>query len=187
MNTFSADVVEAPAAGLENPAPAVLPGLPEPETAERTLSATLPRPAWVEIDLGRLKRNFELINGDKPPGLQVLSVVKDEAYGHGALAVARTALACGAKMLALSTLEEAVALRDRGIQAPLLLLGDREDREFAWCLEYDLTCCVSDAHSVTALGQAAARAGKRVPVHLKINTGMNRYGVRLLQESIRVN
>ena len=137
-----------------------------------------PRPAWVEIDLGRLKQNFELINRDKPAGLQMLSVVKDEAYGHGALPVARTALACGAEFLALSTLEEAVALRDRGVRARLLLLGDREERELPWCIDYDLTCCVSEPHSVAVLGQLAARAGKRVPVHLKINTGMNRYGVR---------
>src|SRR5262252_9367815 len=79
-----------------------------------------PRPAWLEIDLKRLRRNFELINKDKPPGLQLLSVVKDEGYGHGAVAVAQTAVECGAKFLALSTVEEAVALREHGIQIRLL-------------------------------------------------------------------
>src|SRR5512143_3774933 len=63
------------------------------------------RPAWVEIDLARLRRNFELIAEDKPRDLRVLSVVKDEGYGHGALAVARAALNSGAGFLALSTLE----------------------------------------------------------------------------------
>src|SRR5208283_1962390 len=87
--------------------------------------ARLPtRPAWVEIDLDRLRRNFELINQDKPGPLEVLSVVKDDGYGHGALPVARTALGCGARFLALSTVEEAMRLRDRGIGARLLLLGD---------------------------------------------------------------
>jgi alanine racemase len=137
-----------------------------------------PRPAWVEIDLHRLKRNFELITRDKPPALQLLSVVKDQAYGHGALQVAQVALACGASFLGLNTLEEAVALRDRGIRAPLLMLGDRDERELPWCVAHDLTCCVSDPRTVTTLGQLAARAGKRAPVHLKINTGMNRYGIR---------
>ena len=178
MSALSVEVVDAPVAGLENPRSPVLPELSESEPVEQALPEAPPRPAWVEINLCRLKRNFELINCDKPAGLQILSVVKDEAYGHGALPVARVALACGAKFLALSTLEEAVTLRDRGVQAPLLLLGDREERELLWCIDYDLTCCVSEPHSVTVLGQLAARAGKKVPVHLKINTGMNRYGIR---------
>ncbi len=163
MSTLSVDVVEAPVTGLKNPRTPVLPELSEPGTVEQALPDTLPRPAWIEIDLGCLKRNFELINRDKPTGLQILSVVKDEAYGHGALPVARVALACGASFLGLSTLEEAVGLRDRGVRARLLLLGDREERELPWCIAQDLTCCVSEPRSVTALGQLAARAGKRVP------------------------
>ena len=87
------------------------------------LPDTLPRPAWIEIDLNRLKQNFELITRDKPAGLQLLSVVKDEAYGHGALPVARAALACGASFLALSTLEEAVALREPGRPGPAAAAG----------------------------------------------------------------
>jgi alanine racemase len=178
MSTSSADVVDAPAARLENSGSPALPELAEPEVVEQVLADTLPRPAWIEIDLRRLRQNFELIARDKPAGLQILSVVKDEAYGHGALPVAQVALACGASFLGLSTLEEAVALRQRGVRARLLLLGDREERELPWCIAHDLTCCVSEPHSVAALGQLAARADKRVPVHLKINTGMNRYGVR---------
>jgi alanine racemase len=148
-----------------------------------TLPARLPTPlaprsAWVEIDLRRLRRNFALIQKDKPPGLQILSVVKDEGYGHGALAVARAALDTGAGFLALSTVEEAVRLRDQGIRAQLLLLGDRQESELPWCIDHDLTCSVGEPQNVRKLAQLAERAGKRVPVHLKINTGMNRYGVR---------
>jgi alanine racemase len=135
------------------------------------------RPAWLEIDLRKLRRNFELINRDKPAGVQVLSVVKDEGYGHGALTVARAALDSGAQFLALSTVEEALCLRDRGVQARLLLLGDRHENELPWCVDHDLTCCLSEPASVKKLGQLATLAGKRVPVHIKINTGMNRYGV----------
>jgi len=138
----------------------------------------LPRPAWIEIDLQRLSRNFRLINQDKPKGLQILSVVKDDGYGHGALAVARAALEAGAGFLGLSTLQEAITLRDQGVQARLLLLGDRPENELPWCVAHDLTCCVSEPVSVMQLSAAAARANKRVPVHLKVNTGMNRYGVR---------
>ncbi len=147
--------------------------------AGRRYASELPRrPAWVEIDLRQLERNFRIISRDKPGDLRILSVVKDEAYGHGAECVAKTALQCGAQLLGLSTLEEALALREKGITARILLLGDRQESEFPWCIARNLTCCVSDAQGVEQLGRCAARAGRRVPVHVKINTGMNRYGVR---------
>ena len=136
------------------------------------------RPAWVEIDLNRLKRNYELINQDKGAQLQVLAVVKDDGYGHGASAVARTALECGATFLGLSNLEEAMRLRDEGVSCRMLLLGDRQPAELSWCVAHNLTCCVTEESTVDLLAELAARAGRRVPVHLKINTGMNRYGVR---------
>lgn len=139
---------------------------------------TLPRSAWVEIDLRRFRRNFELINQDKPKGLRLVSVIKDEAYGHGAFEAARIAVNSGATFLALSTIQEAIDLREQGIKARLLLLGDRHEKELPWCIDHGLTCCVSDASGVAKLGKLAAKKGKRVPVHIKINTGMNRYGVR---------
>jgi alanine racemase len=147
------------------------------ENSRPTFSRSPERPAWLEIDLRKLRLNFELINRDKPAGVHVLSVVKDEGYGHGALPVAHTALECGARFLALSTLEEALCLRDRGIGAKLMLLGDRHENELPWCVAHDLTCCLSEPQSVKKLGEFAALAGKRVPVHIKVNTGMNRYGV----------
>jgi alanine racemase len=136
------------------------------------------RPAWVEIDLGRLRRNVQLIRRDLPPGVKLLAVVKDEAYGHGALDVARIALEEGASFLGLSTLEEAIALREAGISAPLLLLGERQEGELPWCIEYGLTVCLNQSHTARQLARFAAAAGKRVPVHVKVHTGMSRYGVR---------
>jgi alanine racemase len=136
------------------------------------------RPAWVEIDLARLRRNLQLIRRDLPRKVQLLAVVKDEAYGHGALDVARIALEEGAWGFGLSTLEEAVALRDAGITAPLLLLGERQEAELPWCVEHNLTVCVNEPHTVHKLARAAAASNKRVPVHVKIHTGMSRFGVR---------
>src|SRR6266852_3344226 len=98
----------------------------------RPFSSVPPRPAWIEVDLKQLKRNFQLIRQDKPEGLQLVSVVKDEGYGHGAVQVAQVALDCGAALLGLVTLDEAVALRERNIKAPVLLLGDREEKELPW-------------------------------------------------------
>jgi alanine racemase len=136
------------------------------------------RPAWTEIDLGKLRRNLQLIRGDLPKHVRLLAVVKDEAYGHGALDVARVAVQEGAWGFGLSTLEEGVHLREGGITAPLLLLGERQEAELAWCVAHDLTVCVNEPHAVRKLAKLAADFGKRVPVHVKVHTGMSRYGVR---------
>jgi len=152
---------------------------PTPDQVDTQPGPALPtRPAWVEIDLKQLQRNFQLINGDKPGNLRVIAVVKDDGYGHGSLPVARAALEQGAPILALSTLDEAMTLRDQGVTCRLLLLGDRPESELPWCVAHNLTCCLSESHSLEQLAAAAARAGKRVPVHVKVNTGMNRYGIR---------
>src|SRR5579859_4992048 len=135
------------------------------------------RPAWIEIDLAKLRRNLQLIRSNLPSA-RLMAVVKDDAYGHGALDVARIALEEGAWGFGLSTLEEAMALRESGTPAPLLLLGERQEAELEWCVAHDLTVCVNESNTVRALAGTAARFNKRVPVHLKINTGMSRYGVR---------
>ncbi|MGH7952887.1 MAG: alanine racemase [Limisphaerales bacterium] len=137
-----------------------------------------PRPAWVEIDLARLRRNLQLIRADLPRAVQLMAVVKDEAYGHGASDVARIAMEEGAWGCGLSTLEEAMALRDAGVTAPLLLLGERRESELEWCAAHDLTVCVNESHNIRALAKIAAQFGKQIPVHVKIHTGMSRYGVR---------
>jgi alanine racemase len=136
------------------------------------------RPAWIEIDMGKLRRNLQLIRRDLPSTTQLMAVVKDDAYGHGALDAARIALEEGAWGFGLSNLEEALALRQGGISAPLLLLGERQEPELEWCIAHDLTVCVNESHTARALARTAERFNKRVPVHLKINTGMSRYGVR---------
>jgi alanine racemase len=142
-------------------------------------STTYPlRPAWIEIDLGRLRRNLQIIRADLPRHVELLAVVKDDAYGHGALDVARLATEAGAWGFGLSTLEEAMALRDGGVTAPLLLLGERQEAELPWCVSHDLTVCVNHAHTLRPLVKLAAKFDKPVPVHVKIHTGMSRYGAR---------
>lgn len=137
-----------------------------------------PRPAWIEIDLARLRRNARLIRAELPPRVRLLAVVKDEAYGHGAIDAARAALEEGAAFLGVSTIEEAMALRDAGIRARILLLGERQDSELPWCAAHDLTVCLNHARTARALARAAAGLQRRVPAHVKINTGLTRYGAR---------
>ena len=178
MSALTEELIESKTGMHREPAAAAPAEIAAEASSRLNLTGRPPRPAWIEIDLGQLRRNFQLINQDKPRAVRLLSVVKDEAYGHGALQTARVALDGGADFLALTTVEEAMALRDRGIKARVLLLGDRQETELPWCVAHDLTCCVSEPQITNQLAQLAARAGKRVPVHVKINTGMNRYGVR---------
>lgn len=136
------------------------------------------RPAWVEIELGRLARNFQIIHRDKPAGLRLLSIVKDNAYGHGMCEVAKVALQQGAAFLGVISMEEALKLRQTGIEGRILMLGERQAEELPWCLEHELTVCVNELGTAVRLNELALRAQRVAPVHLKVNTGMNRYGVR---------
>ena len=120
------------------------------------------RPAWVEIDLGRLRRNLQLIRRDLPSSVHLLAVLKDEAYGHGALDVVRIALEEGASFIGLSTLEEAVSLRQAGIAAPLLLLGERQEAELPWCVRHDLTVCVNEPSFSCQISKLCLPAGTSV-------------------------
>jgi len=102
------------------------------------------RPAWVEINLTQLRRNLAIINEDvqsfnqtrKTP-LRWCAVVKDDAYGHGAVALAREALLAGASYLAVATLEEAIELQDAKIRAPILIFGERPTEEIEECIRRD--------------------------------------------------
>lgn len=134
------------------------------------------RPAWVEIDLDRLAENFRIIRRDLPSPVRLLHVVKDEAYGQGAVLAARVALKNGADHLAAYTLAEAFSLRDAGITAPILLLGERTLEELPWLPERQLTPCIGSIVLAQDWNAQASRLGRRLQVHLKINTGMNRFG-----------
>ena len=113
------------------------------------------RPAWMEVDLGRLAANFRLIREDAPAGLEIGSVVKDNGYGFGAVAVANVALGRGAGRLLVSNLDEAAELRDAGVSAPILLMGERMEAELPACLELNLTLAVGEP----AVAEAAFQGG----------------------------
>src|SRR5262249_22981812 len=128
--------------------------------------------------LGRLRQNLRLIRRDLPRSVALMAVLKDEAYGHGSLDCVRIALEEGANCFGLSTLGEGKNLREGGVNAPLLFLGEPQEAEIAWCVEHELTVCVNEPHTVRKLAKVAAAMDKQVPVHVKVNTGMSRYGVR---------
>ena len=140
------------------------------------------RSAWIEVDHAQLQRNFAAIRRQAEaanPGkaAEVLLVVKDDGFGHGAVETSRTALASGAKRLAVATLGEGLELRRGGIDAPILVYGERAPEDLAECVKHGLTVCVNDLSTPTELGRLARGFGLRSKVHLKVSTGMNRHGV----------
>ena len=136
------------------------------------------RPTWAEIDLDSLIHNFNAVRGILWEGVGVLSVVKADAYGHGAVETGRALEEAGTDMLGVATVEEAVELRDYGIELPILLLGGMRPEEAAVAVEYSLTPCIFTLDSARALDTASGKGGRKSPYHLKIDTGMTRLGVR---------
>jgi alanine racemase len=112
------------------------------------------------------------------PGRRICVPVKADAYGHGAVPLARAALDAGASFLAVSTVEEGAELRDAGIDAPILLLSIPLPEELAGIVSCKLIPLVGDGDFVRDLAAAAERAGEPLTVHLKVDTGMGRIGCR---------
>ncbi len=117
-------------------------------------------------------------------GAKLLAVVKGNAYGHGATAVGKAALAAGAWGLGVAAVEEAEVLRRNGIEAPLLLLGSVSPGIAQRVVAADLRATVATMEVARALSSAGKAAGQIVPVHVKVETGLNRYGL-LPAEAVR--
>lgn len=131
----------------------------------------------IEVDLGALAANIRALKRHIGPRVELIAVVKANAYGHGACQVARTALAHGATRLAVARVEEGVALRNAGIAAPALVMGYTRPDEVARALAHDLTLSITERDVAEAVSQEAARQGRRAPVHVKVDTGMGRFGL----------
>ncbi len=130
---------------------------------------------WAEIDLDALAHNYRLLRGLAPQA-KFLGLVKANAYGHGAVPVAKKLEALGADMLAVACLDEAVELREAGIVIPILCLGQTPPELAPELLKYDVTQTVGDLETGAALSAAAVAAGKTLTIHVKVDTGMGRLG-----------
>jgi alanine racemase len=136
------------------------------------------RPAWAEISLGAVVHNFRLIRKHVGPKHKVLCVVKANAYGHGAVPIARALERAGADWLGVTCTAEGAELRETGRRKPILLLTGFWPGEERRILRYKLTPAVTDVAQLRLLERAAARARRPISFHLKIDTGMNRLGIR---------
>jgi len=132
---------------------------------------------WAEIDLQALTHNLAAIRRRAGKGVRVLLVVKADAYGHGAVTVARHAVRCGVEALGVSTSREALELRHSGIQVPILVLGIVIDEELVDCLKHEVHIGIHSSDRRASLQKLARKHGLRARVHLNVDTGMGQLGV----------
>jgi len=132
--------------------------------------------AWAEIDLSALVHNYRAIC-PASPRRNVIAVIKADAYGHGAIEVAKALIKEGVTMFAVATIAEGIELRSAGIRQPILLMGAFLKPDVDDILTHNLTASVSSYAFAHDLDRAAAKLHAKAPVHIKVDTGMGRLGL----------
>lgn len=157
-------------------------GSDEPVGFDPEKLATMPeedrRWAWVEISLTAIRNNVMAVKHMVGKGCRLMAVVKADAYGHGALRVARTALNSGAEYLGVATVDEAIELREGLVNAPILVLSEPPISSIPLLLAYKVMPTIYTPEFAIQYAEIADSHNLSAPYHLKINTGMNRIGVR---------
>lgn len=136
----------------------------------------LQKRTWAEISLSNILHNYRAIRASLPQGCRFLGVVKADAYGHGALPVARLLQEAGADYLAVSCLDEALELRRSGIEMPILILGHTPHKYTKTLIENHITQTISCLAKAEEYSAEAALLGKALKIHIKLDTGMSRLG-----------
>ena len=133
--------------------------------------------AWVEIDLAALTHNVKQLKNLLSPQTELMTVVKADAYGHGAVAVSQTALSVGASWLGVATIPEGIELREAGIEAPILLLGATHTAQQVKAIaQWHLQPTICTAKQALIFSEVLVGLNQSLPVHAKLDTGMSRLG-----------
>ncbi|HRT26533.1 MAG TPA: alanine racemase [Syntrophales bacterium] len=132
--------------------------------------------SWVEVDLDNYRHNWAEVRRLVGPNVRILQVVKADAYGHGAIEISNEAMKNGASFLGVANADEGVQLRVGDINAPIVILSPATYSEVKEIIKYNLTPSVSDIHFARELERGLEKAGKRLPVHIEVDTGMGRGG-----------
>lgn len=135
------------------------------------------RDTWVEINLDYIHHNVQALKQLLPKNVTLFAVVKANGYGHGDVQVAQTALRAGASYLAVAFIDEAIVLRKKGIKAPILVLGASRPEDIEVAAQYDITLTVFQKEWLEYVKEKV-ELSKPVRIHLKVDTGMGRIGVR---------
>lgn len=146
------------------------------------MEETILRRTWAEIDLDALAHNYKTARRLIGDGVKYMGVVKADAYGHGAVQVARKLELLGADYLAVSSLDEARELRHADIRMPILILGHTPPEMVPQLIEYGITQTVSAHAKAEEYSAAAQAAGGTLKVHIKVDTGMSRLGFLVLDD-----
>jgi alanine racemase len=149
-----------------------------PTERRGVLTARPSRPTWMEVDLEAVAYNVRQVKEIVGPEVEVLAVLKADAYGHGALTVARTALNNGASFCGVASVNEGTKLRDGGVDAPILVLGYTPAWLVREALLHDLTLTLYDAELARVFSRAASGLHRVARVHIKVDTGMSRLGLQ---------
>lgn len=144
----------------------------------RQTNINIHRDAWVEINISNLEHNIKEIRKCVPKNIKLLGVVKADAYGHGAVMLAPTILASGIDMLGVASIDEGVDLRQANINCEILILGAVPVWAVESAVKSDLSIAIFSKEHIKACEQAYNRTGIKPKVHVKLDTGMNRIGVR---------
>jgi alanine racemase len=134
------------------------------------------RPVWADIDLDALEHNVRALKR-QARGALLLAAVKANAYGHGATAIARAVLGAGADRLGVVCVDEGEELRRAGITAPILVMGHTPVSQAGRAVDLDLTTTAGSLEFAEAVSKRAVERGVTIPIHLKVETGLNRYGL----------
>ena len=134
---------------------------------------------WAEINLDAYAHNIRELRRVTRPPARLMAVVKANGYGHGSVEVAREALQNGAQYLGVARINEAIPLREAGLEVPILIFGYTPPDLAPALIEYDLTQTVYSVSTASALSEQASRKGKKINVHLKVDSGMGRLGFLL--------
>ncbi|MFA5811533.1 MAG: alanine racemase [bacterium] len=139
------------------------------------------RPTWATVDLAALAHNYEVLKSRVSPRCGIMAMVKADAYGHGAVQVSKTLAGCGVRALGVATVEEGLELRNAGIKTKIVVMGGlmgMGSPASKMMVDADLTPVINSSGVLDSLEADAEAAGRRIAVHLKIDTGMSRLGVR---------
>jgi alanine racemase len=139
------------------------------------------RDTWAEVDLDCIHANVASIKKHLPQDVDIIAVVKANAYGHGDVQVAETALGAGAAYLAVAFMDEAIALRKKGIKAPILVLGAVRPEDVHVAVKFAITITVFQKEWLQT-AKEHTKMDQRLSVHVKVDTGMGRIGARSVAE-----
>lgn len=146
----------------------------------------LVRSTYAIIDLNAVKQNVVNIKSRLPEGTKFCASVKADAYGHGSVMVSKAAIEAGADWLALAIPEEAAALRDEGVTAPIIILGPSNRWQWEMAAGLGLSMVITSEECVRNAAETADKFRKKMKLHLKADTGMNRVGIKTFGELERI-